>query len=85
MAIRPSRLCATPTPERVTIDGGFARRGVYVGSGLTVTLDGLTITNGKYVGTDYRGAGLYARYANLTLRRMTFYRNVNRCVRCPGL
>jgi len=64
-----------PNSERVTIDGGFARRGVYVGSGLTVTLDGLTITNGKYVGTEYRGAGLYARYANLTLRRITFYRN----------
>jgi len=58
-----------------TIDGGLQRRGVFVGSGLTVTLDGLTITRGKYVGTEYRGAGLYARYANLTLRQMTFYRN----------
>jgi hypothetical protein len=66
-----------------TIDGGLQRRGVFVGSGLTVTLDGLTITRGKYVGS-YRGAGLYARYANLTLRQMTFYRNVIDVFSTPG-
>ena len=64
-----------PSSYRVTIDGANTRRGVYVKSGLTVTLDGMTITNGRHVGA-YQGAGLYARDAHLTLRQMTFYRNL---------
>jgi hypothetical protein len=51
------------------IDGEDQRRGVVVGSGLTVTLEGFTIAYGA---DPYRGGGLLALDANLTLRDMTF-------------
>jgi hypothetical protein len=56
-----------------TLDGQGARQGVLVGDGLTVTLEGFTVTNG--VAPVY-GAGLYARDAYLTLRDMAFDGNV---------
>ncbi len=62
-----------PAAYPSTIDGQAARRGVFVNSGTTVTLQGVTITNGS---SDYQGAGLYAQNANLTLRQMTFDGNV---------
>lgn len=62
-----------PTIHPTTIDGEGARRGVVVDSGITVTLEGFTITNGV---DGLQGAGLYARYAHLTLRGMIFYSNV---------
>ncbi|HNT23708.1 MAG TPA: right-handed parallel beta-helix repeat-containing protein [Anaerolineales bacterium] len=55
-----------------TIDGQGARRGVFVNSGATVTLQGLIITNGW---DDYQGAGVYAQDASLTLRQTTVYSN----------
>lgn len=62
-----------PAAHPTTIDGEGARRGVVVESGITVTLEGLAITNGM---DTYQGAGLYARDAHLTLRHVTVYSNV---------
>ncbi|MBC7234068.1 MAG: right-handed parallel beta-helix repeat-containing protein [Chloroflexi bacterium] len=62
-----------PVAYPTTLDGEGTRRVVYVGNSITVTIEGLTITNGFV--TD-RGAGLYAQDANLTLRYTTIYSNV---------
>jgi len=62
-----------PNAYPTTIDGEGARRGVVVGSNITVTLEGFTITNGVDA---FRGAGLYARDAHLTLRHVVVYSNV---------
>jgi hypothetical protein len=62
-----------PAAHPTTIDGQGARRGVAIGDGLTVTLDGFTIANGTAPGT---GAGLIARNASLILRQMAFLDNV---------
>ncbi len=62
-----------PTAYSTTLDGEGARRGVYANGDITVTLAGFTVTNGTALDM---GAGLYAQNVNLTLREMTFYRNV---------
>jgi hypothetical protein len=62
-----------PAAYPTTLDGEGARRVVSIGRLITVTIEGLTITNG--VVTD-EGAGLFARDANLTLRHTTIYSNV---------
>ncbi len=62
-----------PNAYPTTLDGEGTRRVVYVGSNITVTIEGLTVTNG--VVTD-QGAGLYAQNASLTLRETTVYSNV---------
>ncbi len=62
-----------PQAYLTTINGEAARRGVFVGSGITVTLQGLAITNGMH---NFQGAGLYAQGADLTLRAVTVYSNV---------
>jgi len=62
-----------PAAYPTTLDGEGARRVVSIGRFITVTIEGLTITNG--VVTD-RGAGFFAADANLTLRHTTIYSNV---------
>jgi hypothetical protein len=61
-----------PDTYITVIDGEDQRRGVVVGSGGTVVLDGFTIANGAH---PYRGAGLLALNVTLTLRDMTFDQN----------
>ena len=61
-----------PSSYASILDGENSRRGVYLSPGLTVTLQGFTVTNGVAVGN---GGGLYAVGANLTLRAMSFYSN----------
>jgi hypothetical protein len=61
-----------PHAYPTTLDAQGASQGVLVGEGITVTVEGLTVTNGVAPGY---GAGLYARDADLTLREVTFYRN----------
>lgn len=63
------------------IDGQDGRRGVFVGSGLSVTLEGLSITNGV---DDLKGAGLYAGDAHLTLRHLSVYSNTIDVNAVPG-
>jgi len=58
-----------PEAYPVTVDAEGQRRGVVIGSGLDVTLEGLTVTNGMATS---QGAGLYARNATVTLRAMIF-------------
>ena len=70
-----------PTLYPTTIDGQGARRGVFVGSGITVTLEGCTLINGV---DTFGGAGLYARDAYLTLRHLTVYSNVIDVWDVPG-
>ncbi len=68
-------LAAYPT----VLDGEGTRRVVYVTGPATVTLDGLTIANGKILSTtttEWGGAGLYARNAALTVQNTDFYSNV---------
>lgn len=62
-----------PAAYPTTLDGEGARRVVSIGRFITVTIEGLTITNG--VVTDM-GAGFFAEDANLTLRHTTIYSNV---------
>jgi hypothetical protein len=62
-----------PEAYTTTLDGEGQRRGVYVNSGITVTLEGLVVSNGWVLGD---GGGLFARGAALTLRGMTFVSNV---------
>lgn len=62
-----------PNANPSTIDGQGARRGVYVSSGATVLLDGLHIARGAHT---FQGAGLYARNARLTLRRVNIHDNL---------
>lgn len=68
-----------PDVEPSILDGEGTRRVVYVTGPATVTLDGLTIANGKILSTtttEWGGAGLYARNAALTVQNTGFYRNV---------
>lgn len=68
-----------PETHPTTIDGEETRRGVYITGPATVTLEGLTIANGKIISTTtsgWDGAGLYARDTVLTLRHTNFYSNV---------
>ncbi len=62
-----------PDAHPTTMDAEGVRRGVYVGGAITVTLEGFTVTNGV---AHFKGAGLLATDAHLTLRGMTFYSNV---------
>jgi hypothetical protein len=62
-----------PGAHPTTLDAEGARRGVYVSGGITVTLEGFTVTNGTAY---FKGAGLLATDAHLTLRGMAFYSNV---------
>jgi len=68
-----------PDAYPTTLDGEGARRVVYIAGPVTVTLEGLTIANGKVISTTatgWDGAGLYARDAALTVRDTDFYSNV---------
>ena len=68
-----------PVAHPATLDGEGARRVVYIAGPATVTVEGLTITNGKTISTTtpgWDGAGLYARDATLTVRHTNFYSNV---------
>ncbi|HEY80936.1 MAG TPA: hypothetical protein G4O05_07655, partial [Caldilineae bacterium] len=68
-----------PDAHPTTLDGEGARRVVYIAGPATVTLEGLTIANGKIISATtlgWDGAGLYARDAVLTLRHTNFYSNV---------
>jgi hypothetical protein len=62
-----------PAAYSTTLDAQGQRRGVYINSGTSVTLEGFTIANGMVIGD---GGGLYASGAALTLRGMTFLSNV---------
>ena len=55
------------------INGESLRRGVFVASHITATLEGLTVMSGTHTS---RGAGVYARDAHLTLRAMEIISNV---------
>jgi len=55
------------------IDGEGQRRGVLISEGITVSLDGLSVTNGA---NSAAGAGLYARDSNVELRNTSFCSNV---------
>jgi len=68
-----------PAAYPTTINGEETRRGIYITGPATVTLEGLTIANGKIISATtlgWDGAGLYARDAVLTLRHTNFYSNV---------
>jgi hypothetical protein len=66
------------------LDGEGERRGLYVGPGVTVTLDGLQVINGNAEGlggegdhnVDDVGGGLYADQTNLTVQNCRFSDNV---------
>ena len=62
------------------LDGEETRRGVYITGPSTVTLEDLTIVNGKIISTtstgQWNGAGLYAKDVVLTLQHTNFYSNV---------
>ena len=66
------------------LDGEGERRGLYVGPGVTVTLDGLHVINGNAEGlggegdsiNDDVGGGLYADQTNLTVQNCRFSENV---------
>lgn len=62
-----------PALYPAVLDGEGARRVIGIQGPVTVTLDGLTISNGY---TSDRGAGLYSNKASLTIRDTTFYSNV---------
>ncbi len=69
----------SPEAYPSTVDGQGQRRGIFIAGPVTVTLEGLTIANGKIISTTatgWDGAGLYARDTYLTLRHMNFYSNV---------
>jgi len=67
-----------------TLDGEGTRRCLYVGPGVTVTLDGLQVINGNAEGlggegdhnVDDVGGGLYADQTNLTVQNCRFSDNV---------
>ncbi len=62
-----------------TLDGEDARRVVYVSGAGNVTLEGLTLANGRTLSTtlpSWNGAGLYALDANLILRHSHFHNNL---------
>jgi len=65
-----------PNAYPTTLDAEGARRVAYIGGtsgAITVTLTGLTVTNGV---ASVQGAGLYAQDAVLSLRHVTIYSNV---------
>jgi hypothetical protein len=70
-----------PETYPVTVDAEGARRGVSVGSGIAVTLEGITVTNGVHT---LGGAGVYAQDANLTLSQVTIYSNSIDISSIPG-
>jgi hypothetical protein len=61
-----------PVAYPTVLDAQDARRGVYIGPGATVTLEGFSVVDGSVVGN---GGGLYARNVTLTLREMDFTSN----------
>ena len=70
-----------PDTYSTIVDGQDQRRGVVVGSGLDVTLEGFTVTDGMATS---QGAGLYAHNATLILRGMTFDSNAIDIHATPG-
>jgi len=61
-----------PEAHPTIIDAEGQRRGIIVGEGITVTLDGIAVQSGAASGN---GAGLYALNADLTLQTTHFYSN----------
>jgi len=76
-----------PATYSSTLDGQNQRRVIYIAPGTSVTLDGLRIANGSVLTAGpaaRKGAGLYARDADLILREMTFENNVIDIFDLPG-
>ncbi len=68
-----------PVTHPSTLDGEGVRRVAAITGPATVTLEGLTLANGKTISTTtggWNGAGLYAQDVNLTLQSTNFYSNV---------
>jgi hypothetical protein len=75
-----------PLTYPTTIDAQGKGRGIYIAQSVSVTIEGFTITNGNAVGlggkqywngTGDAGGGIYAGYANVTLRNNTIVRNTS--------
>src|SRR5438874_12754448 len=67
-----------PGADILAVDGNAKSRVFHIGAGETVTISGLTITNGHSTGLspDVGGAGIYNDHAMLTVDRCEFSRNV---------
>jgi PKD repeat protein len=63
-----------PGASSLAVDGNGASRVFHISSGKTVTISGLTITNG-YVEGDFPGGGIYNDHAMLTLSNCTISGN----------
>jgi hypothetical protein len=62
-----------PAAHPAVLDGEGLRRVIFVGTGLTVVLDGLTVRNGYVQG---EGGGVYASGSNLTVQDCRFEENL---------
>src|SRR2546426_11479946 len=66
LAVNNSVTISGPGADMLAVNGNAARRVFYISSGKTVTISGLTITNGS-ASTFTNGGGIYNDHATLTI------------------
>ncbi len=66
---------AGPGASQLAVNGNAASRVFYIKRGNTVTIAGLTITNGSVSGNDVDGGGIYNDHATLTVSNCTLSAN----------
>ena len=77
LAVDKSLTILGPGPETLAVDGNHASRVLFLNGGHTVTVAGLTLTNGYYDGgfADGLGGGIYSQGATVTVSNCTLSGN----------
>jgi hypothetical protein len=70
------QIVCDPNTHVTTLDGEDARSGVYVGSGVIVSIDGFTITHGNGTDNGGSGGGIHINNSTLHVKNCTISENV---------